>query len=541
MSSNSVQSSDSISKFFDKRKDQVFYFSAGLFLVLALLSFDPKLSIGGDDASYIVRALRFIKQGLFPSFQGPLYPIFLSPFVALFGIKINLLKMLSVGLGMGFMFFLYYALKDRINSTLLSFTVLYAGVNSYLIYYSSQTYNEVFHLFIECLFIYFFFRFTDKLGDEDTLIKRDLKNWIIISFLALLVVLSKNIGLAIAISIPVYFIFRRQFLSSVVFLGIFSFMYLTFRFLRDLIWQVDSPFAKQGQVFLYKDPYNFSKGKEDIWGFLNRLYENTHIYFSKNLMKIVHLREPEVTSRLELISYIVVGLLLFAFVRSLMKNKEVFFISVFTLITLGVSFIILQSRWDSDRLIILVVPFLILLLLYAITELLGILKKRFISITAYGLLALLLMSNISFSFSKVDILTMKKNLRGERYHGYTSDWVNYLKMSEWASENLPKGSVVAVRKQTMSIIFTGSLDFHSIARVPSTDADILMDKLKKGNVTHVIIARLRRNPKQKSEYTINTVQRYLSVIERKYPGTFYPVHEIGVSEEAKLYEIRYPR
>jgi len=188
----------------------------------------------------------------------------------------------------------------------------------------------------------------------------------------------------------------------------------------------------------------------------------------------------------------------------------------------------------------LVVPFMILLLLYAIQEILSIFNKKFLGVAVNLILALLLVSTLMFSFSKVDILTTKKNLRGERYHGYTADWVNYLKMSEWVEENLPENSLVAVRKQTMSIIFAGSLDFHSIARIPSNNPDSLIDRLKKRKVTHVVMASLRKNPKQKTKYTINTVQRYLATIEKKFPGTFRRVHEIGKTEPARLFEIHYP-
>ena len=541
MAEKTSVSKNAMESFFEKRQDQVFYFSAAIFLILSLLSFDAKLSIGGDDASYIVRALRFIKEGTFPTFQGPLYPIFLSPFVALFGIKVNLLKLVSVALGLAFVIMLYYSLRKRVNVVLLSLTMLYTAFNSYLIYYSSQTYNEIFHLFMECLFIYFFFAFLEKLGDEDSNVRRDWKNWLLIGFLALLVTLSKNIGLAIALAIPLYFVLRRQFMAAISFIASYGILFAVYRFVRDMIWTVESPFSKQGNVFLYKDPYNFSKGKENMWGYLERLYDNTHIYLSKNLMKILHIRDTDVTSKIELISYIVVALMIFALLRSYKKNREIFFISLFTWITLGVTFIILQARWDSDRLVILVVPFMVLILIYALMQIMDMVGKRFLSIAVYILLSLLLVKNLSASFKKVDILTMKKNLRGERYHGYTPDWENYLKMSEWVTENLPEGSVVGVRKQTLSIIFANSLNFHSIARVPSDDADSLLNKLRDNHVTHIIIASLRRNPKVRSEYTINTVKRYASIIEQKYPGTFREVYRIGGSEEARLYEIRYPK
>jgi hypothetical protein len=56
--------------------------------------FDIRVSLSGDDSEYILRAYNFI-HGEFPTFQGPLYPIVLSPFIALFGISLPLLKMLS--------------------------------------------------------------------------------------------------------------------------------------------------------------------------------------------------------------------------------------------------------------------------------------------------------------------------------------------------------------------------------------------------------------------------------------------------------------
>jgi hypothetical protein len=148
----------------------------------------------------------------------------------------------------------------------------------------------------------------------------------------------------------------------------------------------------------------------------------------------------------------------------------------------------------------------------------------------------------TFSQSKDNIVTIRKNLNGNKYAGYTPDWVNYIKMSEWVAQpgNLPEGSYVACRKPPVSFVHSGGMDFFGIYSVPNENADTLLMKLKKNGVTHVIMANLRRDPNRKTEYTINTVRRYLYNIQKKYPNALVKVHQIGDSEEAILFKINYP-
>ena len=60
----------------------------------------------------------------------------------------------------------------------------------------------------------------------------------------------------------------------------------------------------------------------------------------------------------------------------------------------------------------------------------------------------------------------------------------------------------------MSFIY-GKRKFYRIGRVPTNDPDELLDQLRNANVQYVIMASLRRNPLRKTQYTINTVKRYL--------------------------------
>jgi hypothetical protein len=65
---------------------------------------------------------------------------------------------------------------------------------------------------------------------------------------------------------------------------------------------------------------------------------------------------------------------------------------------------------------------------------------------------------------------LQKNLSGNKYAGWTPDWVNYFKMSEYAAKKLPKDAVVACRKASMSFVYTGK-NFSGIGGVPSATLD----------------------------------------------------------------------
>ncbi|RLD70249.1 MAG: hypothetical protein DRJ10_20570, partial [Bacteroidetes bacterium] len=75
-----------------------------------------KVSVGGDDANYIIKAWDFLNEFKFPSFQGPAYPVFLSLFIWLFGINLPVLKFISALFLLGHFVAFYYAFKNRIPS-----------------------------------------------------------------------------------------------------------------------------------------------------------------------------------------------------------------------------------------------------------------------------------------------------------------------------------------------------------------------------------------------------------------------------------------
>ncbi|MDF1547924.1 MAG: hypothetical protein P1P88_08875, partial [Bacteroidales bacterium] len=130
----------------------------------------------------------------------------------------------------------------------------------------------------------------------------------------------------------------------------------------------------------------------------------------------------------------------------------------------------------------------------------------------------------------------RANLRGNVTAGMTPDWVNYINMCKWAAENVPEGKTIACRKPSIAFIYTGRR-FHGIYKVETNDPDSLINDLYKYNVEYVIMASLRKVEAKKTEFTINTIQRYLYFIQQKYPQKIKLLNQIGNDEPAYLFKI----
>ena len=85
MPQSALTSDDKIAAFIDR------HWRILLISVLAIsalwmgLTFDPKVSIGGDDSWYVLAAQDFWNGIAFPAWHGSLYSILLSPIIALLG------------------------------------------------------------------------------------------------------------------------------------------------------------------------------------------------------------------------------------------------------------------------------------------------------------------------------------------------------------------------------------------------------------------------------------------------------------------------
>lgn len=530
---------DKIDSFVNKRSTFLFILFLSLTTVFSILLFDIKLSTGGDDSAYIIRAFNFFHKGTFPSFQGPLYPMLISIPIGIWGINVPLLKMFSVLFMTGHVAFFYLTFRRRIPGFVLLFSTLFLSVNATLLYYSSQTYTEAFYFFIQSILIYFFFQLTDNL-ETDSSLKGNIRLWLLVGLFSFLTVITKNLGLGAVIAFIGYFIVRKEFKPAGLTLASFAIFYLPFELLKKSIWNFgEAQIQNQGAILLYKDPYDYSKGKEDFSGYISRFFDNAQIYLSKHLMHIWGFKPMDDINLSGGVTFVVFLLFVLAFIWSWKKSKHMLLLTIYTVTTLAVIFIVLQTRWDSDRLFLVVIPYITPVVLYGLYNTFKIGGVSMLQPLLLIVIAIISIVELNQTFKGVskNSKALKKNIGGDKYYGYTEDWRNFLMMSEWCAKNLPPESYIMSRKAPMSMIYSNGKQFYEVYKVPSMDPDTLLNNLVKNKVTHVLHASLRRNPQVNNGEIITTTNNYLAIIAKKYPQKIKLIHQIGAAEPAYVYEI----
>jgi hypothetical protein len=184
-----------------KKSNGCFWFIFAVTGVVSLLLYDPRVSLTGDDSGYILGASDFIKSFRFPSSQAALYMIALSPITYFFGISLFPLKLFSMLSILGFMYFMYLSFRRKVPAGILLPVLLLVSINSYVLYYASQTYSEAFYMFMQSLFIYVYFRYIVKDKLEYTGWSKEIKVFILVAVAALGVALTRPIGFSVIIAV----------------------------------------------------------------------------------------------------------------------------------------------------------------------------------------------------------------------------------------------------------------------------------------------------------------------------------------------------
>lgn len=470
----------SMDLFFDKNLLLFFWIGLILSVLFSLLLFDFKVSDGGDDSAYIVRAYDVIHGGIFPSFQGPLYPLLLSAVMLITGVKVTLFKVISLIFMCAQYVLLYKAFAKRIPSSLLVSMLLVISVCSSLLYFSSQTYSEAFFMFLQAVLFFYVFKYIIDRWDEKITLKTDWTHYLVIGLLMAATYYTRNVGLVSVLALMTFLMLFKKWKQAFFVVGSFFSAIIPLEILKRLIWSSETlQFSDQGKTLLLKDAYTPAKGTEDFVGFLHRFIDNAHIYLSKHFFVFSGLKTAEQPTTTPFLTYIIFALVIIALIFTFKKNKYLLFTVIYGAGLASVTFFAVQAHWDQPRLSIVFYPILILTLFAGIYYLLSLKKLKSFQFLLPIVIIILFFASFKMTISKTSehAKTLQANLSGNMYYGMTPDWVNYIEMSKYAAKNLPKNELTACRKPDISFVYSGA-KFFGIYNIPTVNIDTFNLALK---------------------------------------------------------------
>jgi len=528
---------DRLEAFLAKRETSLAILLFLVFTFFGFVLFDVRISTGGDDATYIERGFNLVKHGEISFYQGPLYPAILGIGIAIFGINLVALKSMSFLFMLLQVIFLFLALRRRMPYAVVFLSLFFVSTCYFIQYYSSQTYTEAAFMFLQALTLYFIFKLLDA-EPQDTTWKSNMRLWITVGFLMLMLSLCKSIAIVCFLPLIFYFLLKRKWIMAGKAFTAFLFWKIIYEVGMRIFYR--APDIGQVKQILLKDLYHPDQGYETLTGLVTRFFQNANTYFSLNLLRFLSIQDPFSQTSSPLFASLVGILLITCTVYLFRKNNFLFFIALYTLILYGGIFVGIQASNRQARLIIIALPLTYLIFLGAGYYASRNFAKWGVAIVISVVVVLFMQLKNTLMISNDHLPLLKKNLKGDLYYGYTPDWVNYLKLSRWCADHLPDSSLVACRKGSMSFIYGRGKHFYEINQAPTKpDADSVLAQLKRAGVTHVIIAKLRSNETVNDGVIINTVHRLFVPVIEKYPDKVKYLFTLGKEEEASLYEIDY--
>ncbi|WP_291855077.1 hypothetical protein [Marinilabilia sp.] len=522
--------------YLNKNNNTIVIATVVIYLLLSFLTFNLRISEGGDDSAYIIRALQLLEEGRFPRFQGPLYPAVLAGFVAILGLSMVALKLSSWVFMSLSLILLWKTYSKRISTLSLTATIFILVVNHHFLYFASQTYSEAFFLALQGGFLLYLFPTIEWQKQHRIKI---IQTAILALFLVSLY-LTRTVAFVATPAVILYFAIQKQkraLLFTTLFVIAFIFAYFL---LLNFFTEGGASSGDQLTTLLQKHPYDKSQGMETLPGFFLRFWENSKIYLSKHFFILTGFK-PAMSLTKPAFPAIVLYLFFFwGLIRFYKKNHQfIFFTGIYIALSVGLTFFALQPLWDQVRLIIPFFPLILIFFLETILDLAKSKERRWLQRLSLFLISAAIVLSAAQTIRQTDFSSVFRNIKGEKLYGYTPDWQNYLKMSEYVAKGLPDEAFVACRKPNMARLHSGGKQFYGIYTIDSESPDTLLMKLYQRDVTHIMVASLRKNPRIKSGQVINTIHRYMSAISKKYPNAFILKKQIGSDEKAWLFEIDY--
>lgn len=482
--------------------------------------FNKKIDLNGDNAGYYILGKSIATGNGYSNIHtknanghnhfSPGYPTIIAATSLLFSDDIKTIKRVNgilFILSVFLIFLIAYSLTQNIHIAFIA--GLFTLLNFHLLSYSTIMMSEISFLFFSSLSIFLFIKtkFTDPI----------YKNWIFIALIFSIIIsyYIRPTGIALISGIGLILLIKRQWKYLIT---------LTVSFLAlALPWQIRSH-SLGGSSYLRqlvrKNPYRPELGELEFADWFTRIFQNMERYITREIPSgiynffTVNNYNDDISQQEWLVGIITASLILFGLIRLKEKGLLILF---YLLSTFGI-LLLWPSVWTGPRFIIPLIPFLLFLLIYGVTQLFLQLIQYVFTLNHKHAFYLVLAAASFFYGFKVYQQPLDQ-LRSNSKTEYPANFKNYFEIAEWVQANTPDTSVTCCRKGQLFYL-------HSEKKVSSfkstLDIEDQINFLKKNGTDYVVIEQLGYSSTNK--YLYPAVQRYpnkFKVIKHiKNPDTY---------------------
>ncbi|MEO0091419.1 MAG: glycosyltransferase family 39 protein [candidate division WOR-3 bacterium] len=486
----------------------IFIIAILLNLILSLLLFDPKLETGGDNALYLILGKSIISGQGFRDIHNPNqqphttvppgFPFILGIGQLLFGNNFVAIKFIILLFSIGSLTIAYYLFRHYLEKDYLLPLFVFATLPIYL-QYSFALLSEIPFLFFGLLSFYLF---------ELALRKESL---ILLIASAIAVVGSyylRAAGIAFIVAFLGYLLWKRKIKWFIIFLLII--LALVFPWLmRNYAINKQNPYV---DVLFVRNPYNLQSGKITFGDFINRIIANIKIYFLYALPQIFlpAINNNAILTLLGIVITLIVILGIFS------KKGRVFLASIIGLVVYLGMLIIRPEVWSGDRFLLPVVPIILVYIFFGLITLESKFKIKNAFKILVGVLFILVNIIAIIPQAKIAIANNSLYLKGEKYAGYSADWVRWFETIEWIDKNIPKNKIIMSRKPEFVYLLSGC---KSIGYPFTEDEKQVKDAI--ANSDYILLDNF---------YWTGTTRRYLLPVIQKEQDKYQIVYKSNKPE-----------
>jgi len=505
--------------------NKIYIFLYSIILLFAFVNtynnvFNKKIDLNGDNAGYYILGKSIATGNGYSNIHtknanghnhfSPGYPTIIAATSLLFSDDIKTIKRVNgilFILSVFLIFLIAYSLTQNIHIAFIA--GLFTLLNFHLLSYSTIMMSEISFLFFSSLSIFLFIKtkFTDPI----------YKNWIFIALIFSIIIsyYIRPTGIALISGIGLILLIKRQWKYLIT---------LTVSFLAlALPWQIRSH-SLGGSSYLRqlvrKNPYRPELGELEFADWFTRIFQNMERYITREIPSgiynffTVNNYNDDISQQEWLVGIITASLILFGLIRLKEKGLLILF---YLLSTFGI-LLLWPSVWTGPRFIIPLIPFLLFLLIYGVTQLFLQLIQYVFTLNHKHAFYLVLAAASFFYGFKVYQQPLDQ-LRSNSKTEYPANFKNYFEIAEWVQANTPDTSVTCCRKGQLFYL-------HSEKKVSSfkstLDIEDQINFLKKNGTDYVVIEQLGYSSTNK--YLYPAVQRYpnkFKVIKHiKNPDTY---------------------